>query len=145
MSRLVTVARFWDAPEMYAALGALRSAGFHPWASEFFHATVNPAIFVGLGGVRLHVPEQEAEAAAELIRTCRNGKGAGDHGEAIRASDRDDGLLCPACGKGDYFRLKSWYQSWAFTLYFGAPTALATGRLLCRSCGHKWRPAEKAA
>jgi len=145
MSRLVTVARFWDGPEMYAAIAALRAAGFHPCVGEFNHAMVNPLLFVALGGVRISLPEQEAESAAELIRRCREGDGANGHADDIHRADRGDGVLCPRCGSGTYFRLKSWPFAVALFLAWGFYAPLTTGRLLCRMCGHKWRAGEVAA
>lgn len=145
MSRLVTVARFWDAPEMAAAVAALRAAGFHPQAGEFFHAMAYPILFVGLGGVRVQVPEEEAADAAELIDQCRHGAGADGHADAIREAAESDGLLCPRCGSDNYFRLKSWILAAAFYLTWGVYAPLTTGRLLCRKCGHKWRERRAAA
>lgn len=145
MSRPVTVAHFWDGPEMYAAFAALQSAGFHPCATEFFHATVNPILYVGLGGVRIVVPEQEAVLAAELIDRCRKEQGANGGSEDIREANREDGLTCPRCDTADYFRLKSWIFAATLYLVLGLYAPLATGKLLCRSCGHIWRDREDAA
>lgn len=145
MSRLVTIGLAWDIIEAAVVLSALRASGFHVSPGELNHLMMNPVLPIALGGVRIQVPAAEAHGAAELLRDARAGQGAGSHAAEIRAADEREGYLCPGCQSGDYFRLRSWLYGLIFTFSIGVPANIPTGELLCRACGHRWRPQERDA
>ena len=79
-----------------------------------------------LGGVRLMVPEREAETAGRLLA---------DLSEKIDVAEDEH---CPVCGSDDFFRPASWallIMVWPLLL----PLLFLSRRRRCRSCHHSWR------
>jgi hypothetical protein len=64
-------ARFADLPEANVASSMLRAYGLHPEIPETNHGGIDWGISSALGGYRLMVPDEELEAAVELIGPCR--------------------------------------------------------------------------
>ena len=81
-----------------------------------------------LGGVRVEVPDDYAEAAIELVRSEPG------------AESESPSVACPQCGSG---RVKpvEWPRRVAYLslLMLSFPLPFTTRRRRCESCGKRWR------
>lgn len=64
---LVTIGKYFDVTEAQIAAGLLRSEGIPVYPLDINHVSVNPLPGVGLGGVRLQVPESFEQEARRLL------------------------------------------------------------------------------
>lgn len=68
MAQAVLLARFSSIEESVCAAGLLEASGFHPFLADHNVSLMHWGQFYALGG-RILIPEQEVEAAAELLRS----------------------------------------------------------------------------
>ncbi|WP_296818092.1 hypothetical protein [Brevundimonas sp.] len=80
---LVVVARFDDLPTARLAEGFLSSAGLSAHLSDYGLASIDPLMMRALGGLRLAVPEQEAQDALKLLARAN----AGEFAEQVDGPD----------------------------------------------------------
>lgn len=144
---VATIGRYPDLASAKLAQSILDAAGIAATVPDEGMAGLDWRLVPGLGGVRLQVAAEDAEAAAELL--------AVDHppdatevdemaGDAAPATDRD---ACPACGSAVVApgRLRRRAKAltmllFPFLLVVWPLIALVPRRLVCASCGHRWRP-----
>jgi hypothetical protein len=142
-----TVARFPDLTSAQLAQSMLEAAGIPCSIPDEHSAGLDWRLTGGLGGVRLQVPPEHAEAAVQLLER----DAAIDDAELEKLaecgpplSDRD---FCPACGSPSVASAPSRRRAKALTMLF-APALLVAGpllaadrpKLVCSTCGHVWRP-----
>jgi uncharacterized Zn finger protein len=65
-------------------MGRLEEEGINCWLKDENTVTINPALTNAVGGIKLMVPESQAERAFELLRQFRN--------------EQQIALKCPRCG-----------------------------------------------
>jgi len=65
---LVVLKVFTDMQEAQIAAGALRAAGYHPSVPDTQVGSVYWILQLGIGGLRLCVPEEEVEGAAATLQ-----------------------------------------------------------------------------
>lgn len=144
---VATVGRYPDLASAKLAQSMLEAVGIAATVPDEGMAGLDWRLVPGLGGVRLQVAAEDAEAAAELL--------AGDHpldaagvdemaGDVAPATDRD---ACPACGSAAIAPARLRRRAKALTMLFFPVLlvvwpliALVPRRLVCASCGHRWRP-----
>lgn len=71
----------------------LKSEGINAFLKDEFTVTIDPILSNAVGGIKVVVPEGEADAAGFLIRSWKE--------EAAHAA------LCPVCGKGELLLVSS--------------------------------------
>lgn len=64
---LVTIGKYLDVTEAHIAAGLLQSEGIPVYPLDINHASTNPLLGIGLGGVRLQVPARFEEQARRLL------------------------------------------------------------------------------
>ncbi len=123
---LVTVSKHFDVSEAIVARALLDQHGIPAFLFDHRLAGVNWLYLFALGGVRLMVPERDAETACRLLA---------DLSEKIDVPEDEH---CPACGSDEFFRPASWallIMVWPLLL----PLLFLSRRHRCRSCHHRWR------
>lgn len=125
MSRLVTASIHLDLPGAYVARSLLEQHGIPAFLFDQGFARMDWFVLLALGGIRVMVPERDAEASREIL---------GDLSDRIDVPEDEH---CPACGSDDLSRPAS--------LAFALATMLTLGTLLvrsrrrhCRACKHGW-------
>ena len=126
MARLVTVAGFVDHPQAYVAKALLEQHGFCIFLFDESMIRLAWHYGVALGGLKLMVPDAEAEAAKALLAAP-----ADIAGEPID--------LCPECGSEDVFRQPSRPLGLLGFLMAGIPILVPTRKRRCRTCDTAWR------
>lgn len=100
--------------------------------------SINPLYNIATGGIKLNIAEQDLDRAVEVLREID---------AAAYVDERDNVLLCPACGSTDLYNN---YRSMRETKgFFSAVVSLLLlvfpiyYKLLykCKSCGEEFRPA----
>jgi hypothetical protein len=65
--KLVLVARSYSLSEAMVVQSMLAWHGIYAEIFDIYYATTDPSIMVGIGGMRIMVPDQEVESARALI------------------------------------------------------------------------------
>lgn len=130
--RLVTIAQYRDLPEAGLAKSRLEAAGILCFLDNEYMVGLNWLYSNALGGVKLNVPEENAEEAREIIDEIT---------EPIAIDS--EGLLpdsaCPACGATE-IETKNYTRKFAaLTLLISLPMLLFWKRYSCKICGHRWK------
>src|SRR5262245_39487920 len=94
-----TVGRFWEPTEAYLFAGRLRAEGIPAFTASDQHVSTNWMAAIALGGVRVQVPNDEAEHARDVFSDCADGRY-----EALLERMFGDiaDRHCPHCGSGRY-------------------------------------------
>jgi hypothetical protein len=112
---LVTVATFLTPADAELARNALEAAGFHVLAKDISTVYADGLLSPMLGGVRLQVPPEEAQDAAEFLQAAEDGTLAPE-------------VPCPSCGVAEQ----------AVIPPTDASDPAQSIRFRCRACGHEW-------
>ena len=67
--RLIPIRTFDNYIDANIILWKLRSEGVNCFLGDEYTATINPFLSNAIGGIKLNVPEEEAEKARELLLT----------------------------------------------------------------------------
>jgi hypothetical protein len=134
--RLITIRKFRDLPEALAAKGALDSAGIECTLADDNIVRMDWFWSNLMGGVKLQVAPEDAEAALELLDEPQPASipGEGEEAPAPR---------CPQCGS-----LKVGYESLnepvAYgTAFLGVPLPVHRKGWYCQNCKHHWQGEER--
>jgi hypothetical protein len=130
--RLVTVRQFRDLPEALLAKSILDAAGIECLLGDENMVRMDWFISNALGGVKVWVRREDADAAAKLLDQS--------HAEAFSV----DGVgeykqpRCPKCQSFDV-SFEELNKSVAYSsAFFGVPLPLKRHGWRCHSCGHAW-------
>jgi predicted RNA-binding Zn-ribbon protein involved in translation (DUF1610 family) len=130
---LVTIAQFRDLPEAGLAKSKLESAGITCFLDNEFTIGANWLYSNALGGVKLNVPEENAEEAKAILEETT---------ETIASEESEEHLedsACPICGATE-IETKNYTRKFAaLTLLVSLPLLLFWKRYRCKSCGHRWK------
>ena len=130
MASLVTVAIYYEPSEAFIAKSLLEQHGFTVFLHDRFYTQLNWGHIVALGGLRLAVPEPEAEDAAHLLSLAT----------PVPPAEADAIDCCPDCGSDNVFRIAHWLSLLiAFGIGVAAIFLAPSKRRRCRECGHRWR------
>lgn len=135
---LVTVATFRSTVEAQLSRTKLDAHGIRTFVSDELLSTIDPHCF---GGVRLQVPQADAEQATELLNEPAHPEEEENEDDAA-----EDGPCCPNCGKR--YAYPDWTaQEWLFgACLLGVPFLLMKKRhWCCGQCHHHWAAAPEAA
>ncbi len=133
MTKLVTLATFYDVSEAHVVRGLLEQNGIPAFLPDQHFLAAGWHFLFPARGMRLSVFDSDLEAARALI------------------AEKDENLMsggvdtCPECGSGNVFRGASGIAATIgvfLGMFVAASTAipliLSTRGRLCRACGHKW-------
>jgi hypothetical protein len=126
VGRLITVQTLYDLPEACVAKSYLESHGITVFMADRYFVTASWDKLFAAMGLRLQVPEAEAETARNLLD------------DRPEDSSQDSVDRCPQCSTGDVFRHKSWIVA-AIFFAFNVPFLRQTSTRTCRQCGHRWK------
>lgn len=138
MSELVTIARFRDLPQAELARGKLESEGISAFLANRYLVGVNWNFSFAVGGIRLQVAREDA-AEARMILEAYDSPAIADSKTARTGFDWEDS--CPSCGSKELGQIKLGRKSAAISMLLSLPILFWGTRLVCRRCGHTWRPA----
>lgn len=125
---LVTVGQYTMPQDAHLARVELESHGIDAFVRDEFIIVADPLYSNAIGGVRLDVPEEDAERAREIL-------GAHEPPSRLQA-------ICPKCGSREVERkgppllplVLAMLVNWLFALFFSI-------KFRCRSCGHMFKEA----
>ena len=130
---LITIASYREGYEAHIARSLLDEAGIAAFVSDEHLVSVNWLYSQALGGVKLQVPEEQAERALETLAEAWGTVVETDERPASRSED------CPSCGSTatQFDRLDNRLR--AFSLWLSLPLSIGGYRWRCEECGHTWR------
>jgi hypothetical protein len=139
-ARLVTLRKFRDLPEALVAKSILDSAGIQCFLAD--ENTIRMDWFWSnlLGGVKLWVAGENADAAADLLKQDFSDgyyvDGVGEYRQT----------RCPNCQSSDTsFEGLNKPVVYLALLLLGVPIPLKRHGWKCHSCGHNWQHGDDAA
>ena len=138
MGQLVTVASYVEPSEAHVVRALLESAGLPATVADEHHVTANYPISTALGGVRVQVPQEHFEAAAELVAAYASG----ELERELESQLGEPPEACPACGGHQLARhVPPGHKALAVTVFLLGGATFPTRDTLveCRDCGHAWR------
>lgn len=124
--RLVTIRSFADSFEANLALELLRAEGISGFLADQNMVAIGGGLYTNMvGGIRLQVPEEDAERALQLLPQPRNRRP----------------VICPRCGSEDLIcsHFLGWKTVLPVLLLLGLPLIFTPPPCCCRACGHRWR------
>ena len=114
---LVTVGKYLDVTEAHIAAGLLQSEGIPVYPLDINHLSANPLLGIGLGGVRLQVPESFEQEARAILADRQSPGGAELNflatGEASEPDEIRDDHAMPGV-----FRISSCFKRKRFWICF---------------------------
>ena len=134
----VTLRQFLDLPEALLAKGSLESAGIQAYLVDDNMVRLNWFISNILGGIKLKVCAEDAEAAREILNQpipeTLDVEGVGNFEQP----------KCPRCQSLDVRcdELNKGVSYW--TTYTGFPVPVHIKGWICHSCGNKWEKQDDA-
>ncbi len=133
LRRLVTIRQFRDLPAALLAKGMLESAGIECFLGDDNMVRLDWFISNLLGGIKLRVAAQDAEAATELLEQPLaedfEVPGAGEYRQP----------RCPKCDSIDV-TFEALNKPVAYTsAFFGVPLPIPRNSWKCEFCGHRWQ------
>jgi hypothetical protein len=137
-SNLVTLRQFRDLPEALLAKSALESAGVESFLIDETTIRMDWLWSNLLGGVKLCINQEDAEAAVQILSQEIPEKfgvdGVGDFEQP----------RCPQCQCMN-ISFRDLDKSVAFgSLFLGVPIPLSCRRWTCQSCGYVWQPIDES-
>lgn len=140
LSNLVTVRKFRDVPEALLAKGFLESGGVESSLVDETTIRMDWLWSNLLGGVKLYVNREDAEAAVQILNQEIPDKF--DFGGA----ENFDQPRCPQCNSLDitYDDLNK-PATYATAFMLGIPIHLKSRRWTCHQCGYIWDQSEEEA
>jgi len=134
---LVTIGKYRDLPEALLAKGSLDSAGIECFLSDENIVRMDWFLSNLLGGVKLNVKPEDADAALEIL-----GQPAPEGFEVEGVGDYER-PHCPNCNSME-ISFEELNKPVAFTsAYLGVPIPLHRNGWKCHSCGHQWQEDEE--
>ncbi len=136
---VVTLRKFRDMPEALLAKGSLDSTGIECWLTDDNMVRLDWFYSNLLGGVKLQVKQEDAEAANEVLNQPIpenfDAEGTGDYQQP----------RCPNCQSLDS-TFEELNQPIAYvSAYFNLPIPLHRRAWKCHSCRYEWQDADSTA
>jgi hypothetical protein len=137
---LVTVANFTEPWEAHMLRTRLQAEGILAFVAHDQHVANDWGIATGLGGAKVQVPSENAEAARAVEREAI----AGRYRAELDAAFAQETERCPQCGAGDFAvrpRLRhSWFAVFVYltTLGYAAPPSVPAAMRQCPKCRTRW-------
>jgi hypothetical protein len=128
---LIVVRAFSHPHEAQLACSALQASGIEAIIADAHIVTANWLLSNAVGGVKVLVPAEDADAAREIL----------DSTAVVQASDRPEtndatAIVCPRCGSGDVAPVTRGKRlavlSWLIVSF---PLFPVRHRMRCQNCG----------
>jgi hypothetical protein len=133
---LVVLKQFRDLPEALLAKGSLESAGIEAFLADENMVRMDWFISNLVGGIKLCVRPEDADAAFELLEQPMLQDFEVDGVETYQQP------ACPQCQSLDV-AYETLNKPVAYTsAWIGVPIPVPCKRWMCRSCGSKWQESE---
>jgi hypothetical protein len=130
---LTMIRRYRDLPEALLAKTSLESTGIECFLTDENMVRVDWFWSNLLGGVKLHVKAEDADAALEILEQPT------PEGFVVEGVGRYERPRCPNCNSME-ISFEELNKPVAFaTAYFGVPIPLHRNGWECHSCGHQWK------
>jgi hypothetical protein len=130
---LVTIGKYRDLPEALLAKGSLDSAGIECFLSDENIVRMDWFLSNLLGGVKLNVKPEDADAALEILAQ------PAPDGFDVEGVGQYERHHCPECNSME-ISFEELNKPVAFTsASLGVPIPLHRDGWKCHSCGHKWQ------
>jgi hypothetical protein len=130
---LTMIRRFRDLPEALLAKTSLESTGIECFLTDENPVRIDWFWSNLLGGVKLHVKAEDADAALEILDQ------PSQEGFEVEGIGRFERPRCPTCNSME-ISFEELNKPVAFaTAYFGVPIPLHRNGWKCHSCGHRWK------
>ncbi len=138
MSKLITVASFTSPMEAYIAKGRLEAEDIQVFVAHEYYIWLKWPYSDALGGVKLQVFANDANAASELIQSHLNGEYESALDEEF---DEIELNSCKKCGSYEYASRfsKPLLLLVLYTLFFFIIFPVRREFHTCLKCGHKWK------
>lgn len=137
-AKWVAVASYSQPVEAHLARTRLESEGIQCVVRDEYLVRVNWLLSDAIGGVKLMVPEWEAERARDILRPQPRLVVVADAGQP--PGDDDDELVCPRCRSYDvYFHRFSRRIAGLAWLMFGFIVPWRSRKWVCTQCGYEWK------
>ncbi len=134
---LVVLRKFRDLPGALLAKGFLESAGVETFLVDETTVRMDWLWSNLLGGVKLCVNQEDADAAAQILSQEIPEKFSVDRAEEFEQP------RCPQCQSLDiFFEDSDKRVAYAGLLFVGFPISLQRQRWKCQSCGYIWQPSD---
>ena len=135
---LTTVASFTEPWEAHLFAGRLKAEGLMPSIVHEQHIWNNWPIATALRGVKVQVPQEQADAANAIFQASREGTYADLISEEF--GPEPDSLKCPVCGSRE---VRTRHSPSAILLSFasffvGTPMPAPQKGRRCKACCAKW-------
>lgn len=137
MGQLATVASYVEPSEAHVVRALLESAGLPATVADEHHVTANYPISTALGGVRVQVPQEHFEAAAELVAAYSSG----ELERELESQLGEPPEACPACGSHQLARhVPPGDKALAVAVFLlgGASFPTRDSLVECSDCRHTW-------
>ena len=132
-SRLKTIASFRDLPLAELAKLKLESEGIPGFLQNKNLVAVDWALSFATGGVKLQVPEEQADLAIQILDEDCSADLAGVDEEFPEPEKSD---LCEKCKSPNLKTLDARRKAGAWSLLLGIPFIFLRKRHQCADCGH---------
>jgi DNA-directed RNA polymerase subunit M/transcription elongation factor TFIIS len=138
VDRLVVAATFLEPNQAHVVRSRLEAEGIRAALDGEHHISMDWLISNAIGGVKLLVHERDLESAKRILQeTCPSIR------DEETGDETDDGVSsegCPCCGSNDVCRerLKT-RLIFLSILLLGIPLPFLSRKMVCETCGHKWR------
>ena len=132
MASLATVGTYYNPCDALIAKSLLEQHGFTVFLHDRYYTALSWDHVVAVGGLRLTVPDAEADDAVHLLSLT----------EPVPSAEADAIDCCPGCGSDNVFRysylssilIGLWAVFTANTIFFAR-----SKKRRCRECGRRWR------
>ena len=138
---MITVARYFEPAEAHVVRALLDSAGLEAVVADEHHVTANYPLSTALGGVRVQVPSEHADAARALVDAYASGELQRDLEE--RTGEPPE--TCPACGSTAVAgQVPARTKLLAVAVFIAGAATFPTrsSARKCGDCGHVWSGTE---
>jgi ribosomal protein S27AE len=138
---LVAVAYFRDLADAEIARMTLQSFGVDCMLCDQELVRIDWSLSTAIGGIKLLVRSEDAEAAKELLAHDAVGDRDGD----VLPLELLPSQWCPKCGSPRIATFNAVRRAGLAAALLGFPVVLAVERLRCGECHHIWRSEDSAS
>lgn len=124
------------AHEAYLDLAKLQDEQIHAFLKNDTMVSIAPHFSNAVGGVLLVVPEEQWEAANELLSTSHNSQHLLEN--LFPGVSAENVTTCPKCGSANVFQGRSIVSGILIWLISTLPVSIRKNRFHCSSCDYAW-------
>jgi len=142
-SPLVIIATFGDVHSAYMAKSLIESAGIPVFLRDEHLVSIQPFYSLAVGGVKLTVPESQAETALEFLQNEQSEAPLipeqDNEGSDFKESEDRYPEQCPRCKSERINPVNTSLRSGIISFMLGIPMKLSGKKYKCQTCDYKWK------